>query len=169
MEAEVRRGATIKETSERIAAARTTDEALTALTEGLVRLFDAGGAEAFLLDDEAEHLHGRIAQPAELQETIRKVRVSVDDEASANAIAFRTRGAVVIDDAETDPRAKKWLMVFYRTKSLMSIPIMTADKTFGTVAVIEHGSRHFTEQEVRTALSLAGKTAETLERVSRGE
>ncbi len=166
MEAEIRGEDRIKQTSKQVDAARTADEALAALTEGLVGLLNAAAAEAFLLDAEAEHLHGQIAYPAEFQETIRKVRVSINDEASANAIAFRTRQPVVIDDAETDVRAKKWLMVFYRTKSFMSIPIMTGDRTFGTVAVLEHDSRHFTESETDLALLLARRAAEKLARLS---
>jgi len=147
-----------------IASARTEEEVLTILTEGVNKVLDTSASGVAIVEMHSRSLVGQCGAPPDAWPNIKKIRISLDDPSSVSAEAFRSKGPVAVSDAEKDQKAKKWVVRFYREKAVMAVPIMVRGEVYGCLVVSERESaRVFTEEEKRIAALLAAKAGAVIE------
>ncbi len=145
---------------EEISMSKSVKQALTTLVESLVDLLGVSGVAFFSIDKKIERLVGEIGSPEKVWPHIKKVAISLDDENSWAAESARSCGVISIDDAASEPKGKKWLVSFYKTKSLLFLPMLAHDEVIGVIVAIDTKSnRAFSEDEKNAALLLVSRAA----------
>lgn len=156
----------VKQTAACISAAETIDAALATLVDEAGALLGVAGTVVLLLDAKERKLRPVASTPEETWPHIEKVRIDPDDETSVAAIAARTREPVVVENTQTDPRGKKWLVELYHTRSLLAVPMLANHDVLGSALAIEtRRYRRFSDDEVNTLLVLAGAAAWAVKRL----
>lgn len=151
-----------------ISTSETATETFRSLTEGLNRLLHVSGTCVFSVDRKEGKLKGLLGMPADVWPHIDRVTIDLEDETSGAALAARTKKVVTIDQIKQDTTGKRWLMDYYKPKSLLFLPIIANDIIIGVaVAMDKEAYRTFAENDVNSALLLTSKAALVISEKSR--
>jgi GAF domain-containing protein len=136
------------------------DRMLAELADGLTALLDVSGTTVLLVDKERQHLHGRIGRPDAAFPMWTKVRIGLDDTATASVQALKEKAPQVVTDTAKDPRAKPWLVRQYAIKSFAALPMLAGDDAVGCIVMVEtRRVRRFEPPEVDLAQWVADEAA----------
>ena len=148
---------------EEISMSKSVRQTLEILVEGLIKLLEVTGVSFFLIDKKNKRLVGEMGRPEEIWPHFERVVISLDDETSWAAESVRDRRVISIDNPLENPRGKKWLVSFYKSRSLLFIPMLTSDDVIGVVVAIDTQSyRTFSEDKKNAALLLVSRAAMTI-------
>lgn len=139
------------------------DRVLQVICDQLLKLTDASGVGLALLEENGRYLELRtvVGPSAEL---LRGARIPV--EGSFAGEALRTNQPLRSHDAQADPRAYQPSIRLGATRSLLSVPMKTRERTVGALSIYnKHGSEGavFTERDAELATLFANQAAVAIE------
>ncbi len=122
----------------------------------LVALLDS--TNCFILLQDGEDLRG-VAASGPHRQRIEEVRVR-PGEASVAALALRERRAIVVVDAEKDPRVNQRMRETFQEKSVLAVPMSHRGHALGVIVFDEARARRlFTPAEIERASLIASHLA----------
>jgi len=137
------------------------DRVLQAICEQLQRLTDAGGVGLALLEDDPRYLEMRtVVGPS--ADALRGARIPT--EGSFAAEALRTNRSQRSDDAQNDPRGYKQSLVLGNTRTILSVPMKTRQRSVGVLSIYNKlGEGGFTDRDADLATFFANQAAAAIE------
>lgn len=137
------------------------DRVLRSICEQLQRLTDAGGVGLALLDEDPRFLEMRtVVGPSAA--ALRGARIPM--EGSFAAVALRTNQPQRSDDAQNDPRGHQTSLVLGNTRTLLSVPMKTRQRTVGVLSVYNKTTdTGFTDRDAELATFFANQAAAAIE------
>jgi signal transduction histidine kinase len=137
------------------------DRVLQAICEQLQRLTDAGGVGLALLGEDPRFLELRtVVGPS--ADVLRGARIPT--EGSFAAESLRTNRPQRSDDAQNDPRGYKHSLVLGNTRTILSVPMKTRQRTVGVMSVYnKQGEGGFTDRDADLATFFANQAAAAIE------
>jgi signal transduction histidine kinase len=137
------------------------DRVLQSICQQLQRLTDAGGVGLALLEDDPRFLEMRtVVGPSAA--VLRGARIPT--EGSFAAEALRTNRPQRSEDAQNDPRGYKRSLVLGNTRTILSVPMKTRQRTVGVLSVYnKEGEGGFTERDAELATFFANQAAAAIE------
>jgi signal transduction histidine kinase len=137
------------------------DRVLQSICQQLQRLTDAGGVGLALLEEDPRFLEMRtVVGPS--ADALRGARIPT--EGSLAAEALRTNRTQRSDDAQNDPRGYKKSLVLGNTRTLLSVPMKTRQRTVGVLSVYnKEGEGGFTDRDAELATFFANQAAAAIE------
>jgi signal transduction histidine kinase len=137
------------------------DRVLHSICRQLQRLTDAGGVGIALLEEDPRFLEMRtVVGPS--ADALRGVRIPT--EGSFAAEALRTNRPQRSDDAQNDPRGYKRSLVLGNTRTILSVPMKTRQRTVGVLSVYnKEGDGGFTDRDADLATFFANQAAAAIE------
>ena len=137
------------------------DRVLNSICRQLQRLTDAGGVGIALLEEDPRFLEMRtVVGPS--ADALLGARIPTD--ASFAAEALRTNRPQRSDDAQNDPRGYKHSLVLGNTRTILSVPMKTRQRTVGVLSVYnKEGEGGFTDRDAELATFFANQAAAAIE------
>ncbi|HEX8966359.1 MAG TPA: GAF domain-containing sensor histidine kinase [Chloroflexota bacterium] len=137
------------------------DRVLQSICRQLQRLTDAGGVGIALLEDDPRFLEMRtVVGPS--ADVLRGARIPT--EGSFAAEALRTNRPQRSDDALNDPRGYKKSLALGNTRTILSVPMKTRQRTVGVLSVYnKEGETGFTDRDAELATFFANQAAAAIE------
>ncbi len=137
------------------------DRVLHSICRQLQRLTDAGGVGIALLEEDPRFLEMRtVVGPS--AGALRGARIPT--EGSFAAEALRTNRPQRSDDAQNDPRGYKQSLVLGNTRTILSVPMKTRQRTVGVLSVYnKEGEGGFTDRDAELATFFANQAAAAIE------
>jgi signal transduction histidine kinase len=141
------------------------DRVLHSICRQLQRLTDAGGVGIALLEEDPRFLEMRtVVGPS--ADALLGARIPT--EGSFAAEALRTNRPQRSDDAQNDPRGYKHSLVLGNTRTILSVPMKTRQRTVGVLSVYnKEGDREgevgFTDRDADLATFFANQAAAAIE------
>ena len=137
------------------------DRVLQSICQQLQRLTDAGGVGLALLEEDPRFLEMRtVVGPS--ADVLRGARIPT--EGSFAAEALRTNRPQRSDDAQNDPRGYKKSLILGNTRTILSVPMKTRQRTVGVLSVYnKEGEGGFTERDAELATFFANQAAAAIE------
>jgi signal transduction histidine kinase len=137
------------------------DRVLHSICRQLQRLTDAGGVGIALLEEDPRFLEMRtVVGPS--ADALRGARIPT--EGSFAAEALRTNRPQRSDDAQNDPRGYKQSLVLGNTRTILSVPMKTRQRTVGVLSVYnKEGESGFTDRDAELATFFANQAAAAIE------
>jgi signal transduction histidine kinase len=137
------------------------DRVLHAICRQLQRLTDAGGVGIALLEEDPRFLEMRtVVGPS--ADALLGARIPT--EGSFAAEALRTNRPQRSDDAQNDPRGYKYSLVLGNTRTILSVPMKTRQRTVGVLSVYnKEGEGGFTDRDADLATFFANQAAAAIE------
>ncbi len=137
------------------------DRVLQAICQQLQRLTDAGGVGLALLEEDPRYLEMRtVVGPS--ANALRGARIPT--EGSFAAEALRTNRPQRSDDAQNDPRGYKHSLVLGNTRTILSVPMKTRQRTVGALSIYNKlGEGGFTDRDADLATFFANQAAAAIE------
>ena len=137
------------------------DRVLQAICQQLQRLTDAGGVGLALLEEDPRYLEMRtVVGPS--ANVLRGARIPT--EGSFAAEALRTNRPQRSDDAQNDPRGYKRSLVLGNTRTILSVPMKTRQRTVGVLSIYNKlGEGGFTDRDADLATFFANQAAAAIE------
>jgi signal transduction histidine kinase/putative methionine-R-sulfoxide reductase with GAF domain len=137
------------------------DRVLQSICQQLQRLTDAGGVGLALLEEDPRYLEMRtVVGPS--ANVLRGARIPTEGSFAAEAI--RTNRPQRSDDAQNDPRGYKTSLVLGNTRTILSVPMKTRQRTVGVLSVYnKQGEGGFTDRDAELAIFFANQAAAAIE------
>jgi len=138
------------------------DRVLQSICQQLQALTDAGGVGlALLMDDASPTLELRtVVGPS--AEALRGARIPI--EGSFAGQALRTNRPQRSDDAQNDPRGYQWSLRLGNTRTILSVPMKTRQRTVGVLSIYnKRGDVGFTERDAELATFFGNQAAVAIE------
>jgi signal transduction histidine kinase len=137
------------------------DRVLHSICRQLQRLTDAGGVGIALLEEDPRFLEMRtVVGPS--ADALRGARIPT--EGSFAAEALRTNRPQRSNDAQNDPRGYKRSLVLGNTRTILSVPMKTRQRTVGVLSVYnKEGEGGFTDRDAELATFFANQAAAAIE------
>jgi GAF domain-containing protein len=137
------------------------DRVLHSICQQLQRLTDAGGVGLALLEEDPRYLEMRtVVGPS--ADALRGARIPT--EGSFAAEALRTNRPQRSADAQNDPRGYKQSLVLGNTRTILSVPMKTRQRTVGVLSVYnKEGEGPFTDRDAELATFFANQAAAAIE------
>jgi signal transduction histidine kinase len=137
------------------------DRVLQSICQQLQRLTDAGGVGLALLEEDPRFLEMRtVVGPS--ADVLRGARIPTDGSFAAEAL--RTNRSQRSDDAQNDPRGYKKSLILGNTRTILSVPMKTRQRTVGVLSVYnKQGEGGFTERDAELATFFANQAAAAIE------
>ncbi len=137
------------------------DRVLQSICQQLQRLTDAGGVGLALLEEDPRFLEMRtVVGPS--ADVLRGARIPTDGSFAAEAL--RTNRSQRSDDAQNDPRGYKKSLILGNTRTILSVPMKTRQRTVGVLSVYnKEGEGGFTERDAELATFFANQAAAAIE------
>ena len=137
------------------------DRVLQSICQQLQRLTDAGGVGLALLEEDPRYLEMRtVVGPS--AGALRGARIPTD--ASFAAEALRTNRPQRSNDAQNDPRGYKHSLVLGNTRTILSVPMKTRQRTVGVLSIYnKEGEGGFTDRDADLATFFANQAAAAIE------
>ncbi|HEY0583651.1 MAG TPA: GAF domain-containing sensor histidine kinase, partial [Chloroflexota bacterium] len=137
------------------------DRVLQSICRQLQRLTDAGGVGLALVEEDPRFLEMRtVVGPS--ADVLRGARIPT--EGSFAAEALRTNRYQMSDDAQNDPRGYKKSLVLGNTRTILSVPMKTRQRTVGVLSVYnKEGEGGFTDRDAELATFFANQAAAAIE------
>jgi signal transduction histidine kinase len=137
------------------------DRVLHSICRQLQRLTDAGGVGIALLEEDPRFLEMRtVVGPS--ADALLGARIPT--EGSFAAEALRTNRPQRSDDAQNDPRGYKYSLVLGNTRTILSVPMKTRQRTVGVLSVYnKEGEGGFTDRDADLATFFANQAAAAIE------
>jgi signal transduction histidine kinase len=137
------------------------DRVLQSICQQLQRLTDAGGVGLALLEEDPRYLEMRtVVGPS--ANALRGARIPT--EGSFAAEALRTNRPQRSDDAQNDPRGYKRSLVLGNTRTILSVPMKTRQRTVGVLSIYNKlGAGGFTDRDADLATFFANQAAAAIE------
>jgi signal transduction histidine kinase len=137
------------------------DRVLYAICQQLQRLTDAGGVGLALLEDDPNYLELRtVVGPS--ADALRGARIPI--EGSFAGEALRTNRPQRSDDAQNDPRGYKKSLILGDTRTILSVPMKTRQRTIGVLSIYnKQGVGGFTGRDSELATFFANQAAAAIE------
>ncbi len=138
------------------------EQLLPSIANNLKKLIDASNCYIFL-EDGKRHLYYGAAASDQHSNAIQKVEVKMNENHLISLTA-RERHPFVIDNVPHEPRVgKKWVRTF-KSRSLLSVPLMSKDRITGVLLLDEtRYFRKFTSEEVHKVVEMAEQIAVGIE------
>jgi signal transduction histidine kinase len=141
------------------------DRVLHSICRQLQRLTDAGGVGIALLEEDPRFLEMRtVVGPS--ADALLGARIPTDGSFAAEAL--RTNRPQRSDDAQNDPRGYKHSLVLGNTRTILSVPMKTRQRTVGVLSVYnkegdKDGNGGFTDRDADLATFFANQAAAAIE------
>ncbi|MDQ3811406.1 MAG: GAF domain-containing sensor histidine kinase, partial [Chloroflexota bacterium] len=137
------------------------DRVLQSICQQLQRLTDAGGVGLALLEQDPHYLEMRtVVGPS--ADALRGARIPT--EGSFAAESLRTNRPQRSDNAQNDPRGYKHSLVLGNTRTILSVPMKTRQRTVGVLSVYnKQGEGGFTDRDADLATFFANQAAVAIE------
>jgi len=137
------------------------DRVLHSICRQLQRLTDAGGVGIALLEEDPRFLEMRtVVGPSA---TV-LMGARIPTEGSFAAEALRTNRPQRSNDAQNDPRGYKYSLVLGNTRTILSVPMKTRQRTVGVLSVYnKEGEGGFTDRDAELATFFANQAAAAIE------
>jgi HD-GYP domain-containing protein (c-di-GMP phosphodiesterase class II) len=133
------------------------------IIEMIAEIVGAETVSLMLLDDDGGDLYIQAAMGLPDQ-AIRDVRVALGQSISGRVA--ESGEALLIPDIERDPRFPARAGEQYRTRSLLSVPVLLRDRTIGVINVTNRTSGEaFTEHDLRLVAMLARRVALVMQKL----
>src|SRR3954454_21215032 len=137
---------------------------LTSIARELVLLFDARGSGIAILNEEKTESHVVAWFSRDPEEpTGVGVSIPVPDGINDDVIAHGT--PIIVENVRSHPRLRSDQIAMRRTESIMLVPLLAKNEVIGTIG-IDHNdpNKHFTTEQLRLAMTIAGEIAGAVER-----
>jgi signal transduction histidine kinase len=137
------------------------DRVLHSICRQLQRLTDANGVGIALLEEDPRFLEMRtVVGPS--ADALLGARIPTDGSFAAEAL--RTNRPQRSDDAQNDPRGYKHSLVLGNTRTILSVPMKTRQRTVGVLSVYNKDSEGgFTDRDADLATFFANQAAAAIE------
>jgi phosphoserine phosphatase RsbU/P len=156
------------------------DPALDVITEFIVDATEAEAGATFLLDNHDNHLSARVVQgmfpplmpttgyvltkQKYLSERVKRERIPLGEGIIGEAAARAE--ALLVTDAENDPRVPNTALDYLTIRSIMVAPLRARERVSGVLAVVNRrGGSVFGDEDLELLKSLADQAASTVELV----
>lgn len=138
------------------------EQLLPSIANCLKKMIGASNSYIFL-GDAKRHLYVGAAASDQRSEAIRKLEVKMNEN-SLVPITARERHAFAIEKASQDSRVtKKWIKTF-RSRSLLSVPLISKERAIGVLLLDEtRYFRKFKEDEIERIVSMADQVSVAIE------
>lgn len=152
----------MNEVSESITKSLHLDQLLSSVANSLARMIGASNCYIFSIDDKRNLLYG-VAASDQRGDAIRKVEIKMNENTLLSLTA-REQHSFVIENAPQDPRvSKKWIDLF-KSRSLLSVPLIIKERVIGVLLLDEtRYFRQFTPEEIRKIVALANQVSIAIE------
>ena len=141
------------------------DQLLRLAAERVVTLLEVESSAVILLDEERHELYFRVVEDIRpgAEPRFREVRFPADRGICGWVV--REGVAALVPDVEQDPRFYQGVDVQTgtTTKSLLSVPLRTRDRTLGVLTAVNKRRRSFVQEDVRLLEAFASQLALSLE------
>jgi sigma-B regulation protein RsbU (phosphoserine phosphatase) len=156
------------------------EPALEIIVETIAEVTDAESGAVFVLDPaekalSAKAVHGMfpplsattgyvLTKQKYLSERVKREKIAVGEGVIGEVAA--TDSAVLINDAQSDPRVPKTALDYLSIRSIMAAPLRARGRVVGVIAVVnKKGAPEFTQADLDLLLPLADQAASTVELV----
>jgi GAF domain-containing protein len=137
------------------------DRVLQSICQQLQRLTDAGGVGLALLEEDPRFLEMRTVVGPSAHVLL---GARIPTEGSFAAEALRTNRYQLSDDAQNDPRGYKKSLVLGNTRTILSVPMKTRQRTVGVLSVYnKEAEGGFTDRDAELATFFANQAAAAIE------
>lgn len=152
----------MNEVSQSITKSLHLEQLLSSVANRLTRMIAASNCYIFSLDDKRNLLYG-VAASDQQGDAIRKVEIKLNENTLA-PLAVRERRPFAVENAPQDPRVgKKWIETF-KSRSLLSIPLMNKERVIGVLLLDEtRYFREFTPEEIQRIGALSAQLSVAIE------
>ena len=152
----------INEVSQSITKSLHLEQLLSSVANSLTKMIGASNCYIFSVDDKRNVLYG-VAASDQRGDAIRKVEIKTNENTLVSLTA-REQHPFMVENAPQDPRiSKKWVDVF-KSRSLLSIPLITKERVIGVVLLDEtRYFRQFTKEEIQKVVALASQVSIAIE------
>ena len=152
----------LNEVSQSILKSLHMQQLLPSIANCLKRMIGASNSYIFL-GDAKRHLLVGVATSDQGNEAIRKIEIKMNEN-SLVSITARERHAFAIENASRDSRVtKKWLKTF-KSRSLLSVPLVSKERTIGVLLLDEtRYFRKFKNHEIEKIVSMADQVSVAIE------
>jgi PAS domain S-box-containing protein len=135
---------------------------LATVVDSFTRMINASTCFIMLIDDKRNLLYGAAASGRH-NGFFKKTEIKLNENALA-VLTVKERRSFTVENASKDPRTNKKLVEHFKTKSLLSVPLIIKEKVIGVVLLDEtRYYRNFTDEEVKRVTALAGQVAVAIE------
>jgi PAS domain S-box-containing protein len=152
----------MNEVSQSITKSLHLDQLLSSVANSLTRMIGASNCYIFSVDDKRNLLFG-VAASDQRVDAIRKVEIKMNENTLV-ALTAREQHSFVIENAPQDPRvSKKWIDLF-KSRSLLSVPLIIKERVIGVLLLDEtRYFRRFTPEEIQKIVTLANQVSIAIE------
>lgn len=152
----------INEVSQSITKSLHLEQLLSSVANSLTKMIGASNCYIFSVDDKRNVLYG-VAASDQRGEAVRKVEIKTNENTLVSLTA-REQHPFVIENAPQDPRiSKRWVDVF-KSRSLLSVPLIMKERVIGVVLLDEtRYFRQFTKEEIQKVVALANQVSIAIE------
>jgi PAS domain S-box-containing protein len=152
----------MNEVSQSITKSLHLDQLLSSVANSLTRMIGASNCYIFSVDDKRNLLYG-VAASEQRGDAIRKVEIKMNENTLVSLTA-REQHSFVIENAPQDPRvSKKWIDLF-KSRSLLSVPLIIKERVIGVLLLDEtRYFRQFTQEEIQKIVTLANQVSIAIE------
>jgi len=152
----------MNEVSQSITKSLHLDQLLSSVANSLTRMIGASNCYIFSVDDKRNLLCG-VAASDQRGDAIRKVEIKMNENTIVSLTA-REQHSFVIENAPQDPRvSKKWIDLF-KSRSLLSVPLIIKERVIGVLLLDEtRYFRQFTPEEIQKIVTLANQVSIAIE------
>ncbi|MCG3113007.1 MAG: GAF domain-containing protein [Candidatus Manganitrophus sp. SB1] len=152
----------MNEVSQSITKSLHLDQLLSSVANSLTRMIGASNCYIFSVDDKRNLLYG-VAASDQRGDAIRKVEIKMNENTLLSLTA-REQHSFVIENAPQDPRiSKKWIDLF-KSRSLLSVPLIIKERVIGVLLLDEtRYFRQFTPEEIQKIVTMANQVSVAIE------
>jgi signal transduction histidine kinase len=151
----------MNEVSQSITKSLHLEQLLSSVANSLTRMVGASNCYIFFVDDKRNLLYGVASD--QRGDAIRKVEIKQNENTLAPLTA-RERRPIAVENAPQDPRvSKKWIETF-KSRSLLSVPLIIKERVLGVILLDEtRYFRQFSPEEIEKVGALANQVAVAIE------
>jgi|SRR5579884_502533 len=152
----------MNEVSQSITKSLHLDQLLSSVANSLTRMIGASNCYIFSVDDKRNLLYG-VAASDQRGDAVRKVELKMNENTLV-ALTVREQHSFMIENAPQDPRVtKKWIDLF-KSRSLLSVPLIIKERVIGVLLLDEtRYFRQFTPEEIQKVVTLANHVSVAIE------
>lgn len=152
----------MNEVSQSITKSLHLDQLLSSVANSLTKMIGASNCYIFSVDDKRNLLYG-VAASDQKADAVRKVEIKMNENAIIPLTA-REQHSFMIENAPQDPRvSKKWIDLF-KSRSLLSVPLIIKERVIGVLLLDEtRYFRQFTQEEIQKIITLANQVSIAIE------
>ncbi len=134
------------------------DQLYASAVTAMTKLIGAGHGYIFSVDDQKNLLCGVAASP-QRRDAVRKMEFRMNGNTLVPLTA-RDKRPYVVENAFNDPRVGKTWVDAFKSKSLLSVPLISKDRVTGVILLDEtHYFRSFTAQDVQKIISFSNQVS----------